>query len=237
MRSLRWGLFMVSLVVLCVVSEASAVDKWGMGGFVDYNIPLLSLRDRFSNAAKYGATLSFVKNQAITVEMEYHHSNFSKGKLATKPFVWPVDKKTYTSPNARSTMVFNSVVFNALIFPGDENKSRAFRARAYRYYFLVGGGFFNYKGENRDLVHPAQTKQPIDLNFVIEPQVDQRYTPAVEIGFGLEGFVTDNLSVDVRGRYNLVVGELRPMLFYDLETTWPIQLFDLGVGLKIYFWK
>lgn len=237
LRSLKWGLLAMGLVALCGPSEAPASDKWGMGGFVDVNIPFRSLRDRFSSAAKYGATFSFVRSSSFTAEIEYHRSNFDKGKLATMPFKWPVDKKTYTSPNARSTMMFNSVALNALLFPGEKNQSSGFRAKGYRYYILLGGGIYRYKAVNENLVYPAQTKQPIDLTNVMLPQVDQRYTLAADFGFGLEGFVTDNLSVDVRGRYNLVVGELRPMLFYNLETTWPIMLFDVGVGLKIYFWK
>lgn len=237
-RFQRELIFAGVLFVLCAASEASAAEgKWGLGGFVDYNIPFRSLRDRFSNAPKYGGTLSYVRSQSVTAEIEFHHSKFDKGKPAAQPFVWPVDKKTYTSPKGQSTMTFNSLVINTLVFPGDENKSHGFQAKDYRYYIVVGGGFYRYKAVNKDLVYPAQTKAPINFDIVMEPQVDQRYTLAIDLGMGVEAFVTDNLSLDVRARYNFVVGELRPTLFYNLDRTWPIQLFDFGVGMKFYFWR
>jgi opacity protein-like surface antigen len=211
--------------------------KWGIGGFVDFNIPFLQLRERFSNTPKYGATLNFVRSKAVTIEIEYHYSRFGDGKPGAEPFTWSVDGKTYTSPNAESSLTFNSVTINALIFLGEENRSRGFAAKEYRFYVLVGGGFYRYKMVNKDLVFPGQTSLPIDLTLVMDPQVDQRYTLGADFGVGLEAFVTDNLSFDLRGRYNFVVGELRPMLFYEQDRTRPLQLVDFGVGMKFYFWQ
>ncbi|OGG53140.1 MAG: hypothetical protein A3F84_25265 [Candidatus Handelsmanbacteria bacterium RIFCSPLOWO2_12_FULL_64_10] len=237
MRFLKWGLFAIGLAVL--VSDALAAEKemWGIGGSAGLNVPARQLRDRFGSTTKYGATMNYVMGQATTLEIEYHHSKFDKGKIETMPFTWSVDKKVYTSPNASSTMAFNSLALNALIFPGEENQARGFKAKEYRHYILVGGGFYRYKSVTKNLVYPAQTKEPINLSYVMDPQVDQRYTLAVDVGVGLEGFITDNLSVDVRGRYNIVIGELRPMLFYNINQTWPIMMFDVGVGFKIYFLK
>lgn len=211
--------------------------KWGFGGFVDYNMPLKSLRDRYSNNAKFGATLNYVTSEALTVEVEYHYSKFDDGKLATDPFVYAADGNSYTSPNAISELTLKSLGVNALIFLGEENSSHGFKSKDYRYYVAVGGGFQNYKAVNENFVFPAQNTATIDLTQVMEPQVDQRTTLAGNVGVGVEGFITDNFSVDVRGRYNIVIGELRPMLFYGRDRTRPMQFFDLGVGLKMYFWR
>ena len=71
----------------------------------------------------------------------------------------------------------------------------------------------------------------------MDPQIDKRTTIALTTGAGMEAFVTDNISLDVRGRLNFVVGELRPMLFYELERARPLMFFDIGAGVKFYFWR
>jgi opacity protein-like surface antigen len=112
-----------------------------------------------------------------------------------------------------------------------------FKAKDYRYYMLVGGGLYRYKAVNENLVYPRQTTTAINLGLLMDTQVDQRYTLGGNFGFGVEGFVTDNLSVDLRGRYTFVVGELRPLLYYGLERTRPLHTLDVGASLKFYFWR
>lgn len=211
--------------------------KWGLGGFINYHIPLKNLKDRYSNDVKYGATLNYVTSEALTVEIEYHYSKFDDGKLASDPFVYPANGLPYTSPNAVSELTFNSLAVNALIFLGEENSSHGFKAKDYRYYIAVGGGFYRYKALNENFVFPGQTSATPDLTVVMDPQVDKRTTLAGNVGVGLEAFITDNFSLDVRGRYNFIMGELRPMLFYGSDRTRPLQLLELGAGLKLYFWR
>jgi opacity protein-like surface antigen len=231
-------LCLIGVLALLLASDVQAQEgKWGLGGFVNYNVPLKNLRDRYDNSVKYGSTLSYVSSQAVTVEIEYHYSKFDDGKLAAQSFVYPVDGNTYTSPNAKSELTFNSLAVNALVFVGEDNQSHVFKGKDYRYYLAVGGGFYRYKAVNENFVFPGQTTNPINMSLVMEPQIDERTTLAGNVGVGLEAFVTDNLSLDVRGRYNFVIGELRPMLFYGRDRTRPLQLFDLGVGLKLYFWR
>lgn len=246
-RFLRWGLLSLALAILFLAGDVLAAElNWGIGGFGGLNVPYRQMKERFSSAKKYGASLNYVMSRTATLEIEYHHSKFDNGKLETKPFVWAVNKKTYTNTKAVSRMVWNSLAVNAMVFPGERNKDRGFKAKEYRYYLLVGGGFYRYKNSLSNMIYPGQTKgitdpvtkvQEIDPNVVMDPQVDQRYTLAANVGVGLEGFLTDNISVDVRGRYNLVIGQLRPMLFYKINEAWPIMLFDVGVGLKFYFLK
>ena len=116
------NVFYLLLVVLLFGGNPAHAQsgKWGLGGFIDYNMPLKSLRDRYDNSAKYGATLNYVTSEALTVEVQYYYSKFDDGKLATDPFVYPVDGNAYTSPNAKSELTLKSLGVNALIFLGEE---------------------------------------------------------------------------------------------------------------------
>ena len=230
--------FLVGVLLVLVSGDLFAQQsRWGLGGFANYHVPLSNLRDRYDQAGKYGINVNYIASELVTVEVEYHYSKFDNGKLAAKSFVYPIDGLEYISPNASSTMTFNSVAVNALVFVGEENRQHGFRAKDYRHYIALGGGFFRYNAENSNLVWPAQTSDPIDLNTVMDPQIDKRTTIALTTGAGIEAFVTDNISLDVRGRLNFVVGELRPMLFYDLERARPLMFFDIGAGVKFYFWR
>lgn len=237
-RTLR--IFLLGVLVALPSGELFAdthQNRWGIGGFVNYQVPLFSLRDRYDQTGKYGFNLNYVASNLVTVEVEYYYSKFNNGKLATTPFTYPIDSQDYISPNASSTMTYNSLCVNALVFVGEENQLHGFRAKDYRHYLALGGGFFRYNAENRNLVWPAQTSDEIDLGAVMDPQIDKRTTIALTAGAGLEAFVVDNISLDVRGRLNFVVGELRPMLFYGLERTRPLMSFDVGAGVKFYFWR
>ena len=237
-RTLR--IFLLGVLVALPSGELFAdthQNRWGIGGFVNYQVPLFSLRDRYAQTGKYGFNLNYVASNLVTVEVEYYYSKFNNGKLATTPFTYPIDSQDYISPNASSTMTYNSLCVNALVFVGEENQLHGFRAKDYRHYLALGGGFFRYNAENRNLVWPAQTSDEIDLGAVMDPQIDKRTTIALTAGAGLEAFVVDNISLDVRGRLNFVVGELRPMLFYGLERTRPLMSFDVGAGVKFYFWR
>ena len=238
MKVARYFVFcLVGIGMLMADAVQAQQGKWGVGGFVDYNLPMSQLRKRWGNEAKYGGSLIYVSSPRTTIEIEYNRTVADNGKPASQAFVYGVDHQSYTSPNGVSKITFNNLVVNALLFVGEENQTHGFKARDYRYYVLVGGGIYRYKAVNKDLVYPAQTTDPINLSLVMDPQIDQRYTLGANIGAGVEGFVTENLSIDLRARYNFVVGELRPMLYYGLERVRPLQMFDVGVGMKFYFWR
>ena len=76
------------------------------------------------------------------------------------------------------------------------------------------------------------------MSLVLQPQVDQRTAAALNVGYGVQAFVLDNLAVDIRGRYNMVFGDLRSYGDWGLENkTFPMHLLDIGAGLKFYFWQ
>jgi len=232
------SLILIGLLLLASAPTPGAEEssrKWGIGTFLSYNVPAFSLKDRFSAARKYGASWQYSLNPRLYLEAEYHRSKFLNGKLAKRPFTWGVDNKQYMSPGATSEMKFNGAAVNLLIF---YPKEPVFRASNFAYYLEVGGGFYNYRSENRNFIFPGQTTRPLNPAIVLQPQIDQRTALSLNFGFGAQAFVLNNMAVDLRARYNIAIGDLRPMLAWGIEEkTFPLQMLDLGVGLKFYFWK
>jgi hypothetical protein len=201
---------------------------------VAYNVPAFSLRDRFSATSKYGLSWQYMVGPKLILEAEYHRSEFDNGKLAAVPFLWSVDKKEYVSPAATSEMRFNSVALNLMIF----FDAPSFKAKDFVSYFIVGGGFYDYRAENRNFIFPGQTAAPLNTSLVLQPQIDTQTALAVNTGLGLQAFVLENIALDLRARYHIVVGELRPMFDWGIDKkTVPLQLVDLSAGVKFYFWK
>jgi opacity protein-like surface antigen len=247
LRGILCGLIAVTFVGIGDTDVQAQEGKWGVGGYAGLNIPMRNLRDRWGNKPKYGGTLSYVASRSITVEIEYHFSDFDNGNPAATPFTWAIDGLEYehrrsNGDRGRSDMTFHSFLVNGLLFLGEENSTRGFKAKDYRFYLSVGGGFYRYKSINEGLVNPQQAAQPINIDTavpggVLETQIDQRFAYGGNLGAGLEAFVTDNMSVDLRARYHFIVGELRPILRFDIERTRPMMNADLNAQIKFYFWR
>ena len=173
--------------------------------------------------------------ERLYLEVEYHHSDWDKGKLADKPFTWSVDGVDYLSPAAVQEMKMNSVAFNLLIF---HQGIPSFRAKDFTYYYQVGAGVYDYKAERRNFIYPNQKAEPLDVTLVMQPQIDTRVALSGHLGLGMQAFAWDNVALDVRARYHIMMGDIRPMYDWGVETkTFPMMLFDVGVGLKFYFSK
>ena len=140
------------------------------------------------------------------------------------------DGVPYKSPNAKSNMSLNSLLLNAVVRLAQYGE--AFSSSSFAPYVAVGGGFYRYKNDVSGLLWPGQTGS---LVMEMEPVADKRFALGFNAGFGVEAFVVDNVSVDIRGRYNLLIGDLRPYGDWGLEETFPLQLFDIGAGVKFYF--
>ena len=239
MKVVRFAFLAVFALAAASLADSALAQegRWAVGGIADYNIPMHRLGERWGATGKFGATLSYVASQRTVVEIEYNYSKFTDGKPAADLWVYPIDEQEYPHPNGKSEITWNNLIVNGLLFVGEENATHGFKAKDYRYYVLVGGGLYRYYAINSNLVYSRQTNDPIDLDFVMEDQIDQRYTIGANAGVGVEGFVTQNLAIDLRARYNFVVGELRNMLFYGLEKVRPIHMVDIGAQMKFYFWR
>jgi opacity protein-like surface antigen len=235
-RYLVCGLAILALVAFTASAEAQT-GRWGIGGFANFSKSMFKLSDRFGDTGKYGAAISYAPGTSATIEVEYHYQKFDNGKPASLTFEYGPSSTTESNPNGISEMEVNSVVVNALLFLGDENSMRGFKANDFRYYLLVGGGYYHYDSVNKNLIYPSQSSDPIDPTLYMDDQEDKRFAYGTNLGFGVEAFVTPNMAVDLRTRMNFVIGELRPLLIYDLEVVRPISTWDIGAGIKFYFWR
>lgn len=233
----KWVFLLIGVQLLACASLSGAQEaskRWGVGTFLAYNIPIFQLKNRFSPTSKYGASWQYMLSARRYMEVEYHRSTFLNGKLAKKPFKWSVDNQEYVSPNATSEMKFNSLAMNLLLFHPREPK---FQAKRSAHYLEVGIGFYNYRAENRNFIYPGQTIKPLNTGQVLQPQIDSKTALSVNVGYGVQAFAWDNVAIDLRARYNMVMGDLRPMFDWGIQNkTFPMHLFDIGAGLRFYFW-
>lgn len=226
-------LILLVMVALSVgsIDAADGAGRWGVGAFANYNMPALGFSKWYDASSKFGMVFTYVPTPKVTVEVEFHRSELEDGSAATRTFVWEGgDKKDYTSPNAYSDMSFNSLLVNGLIRVGQYGD--AFKGSSFAPYIAVGGGFYRYKHNVGGLLWPAQQDA---LTIELPAFSDQRYALGFNFGFGVEAFVIDNVAIDLRGRYNFVIGQLRPLEDWGLKETFPLQLFDVGAGMKFYF--
>lgn len=253
---------MKSIRILCLallfcgsgVFGADAQDlqgRWGVGGFVAYNIPMYSFGDRWDgNTDKWGFNVNYVSSSRLTMEVEYHNAKLDNGILETQPFLWGPTGKEYTSgdlnADASYEMKFNSLLLSGIVH---FRKDRSMDEGSYSPYLVVGAGFYDHSATATNIVWPGQTESDaaaagggLDADgdqipaVVMARQVDTRTALAVTFGFGLEAFITPTLALDLRGRYHFMVTELRPYDQWLLNKVFPLQLVDLSVGFKMYFW-
>ena len=220
------------LILAFSVSTWPAVAQegsWGVGAFANYNVPVFGLGEWYENDSKFGLNAAYVPASNVTVELEFHHGHFNDGSLLTRKFTW-TDGNDYASPNAASEMVMNSLLVNALVRL--RQLGQPFAASSFSPYVAVGGGFYRYNNEVSGLLWPGQTG---DLKLELEPFTDQRYALGVNAGLGVEAFVIDNVAVDLRARYNMMIGDLRGLEDWELSETFPLQMLDFGAGVKFYF--
>lgn len=238
----------VGALALALVAPAAAAQeeagRWAFGGYFGLNQPVFGLSDWYDGTAKVGISFAYVASSRISVEFEYLRARDGSGSLEDREFTWFIDNKNYRSPDVSATMTWNNVAMNGIIRLVD----RPFLvAEAWFPYLTVGLGYFKYHSRIENLVWPGQADLVTgasslnpngpgpDGTLVFPPYDDRRAALSFSIGGGLEAFVTKNISLDVRARYHLSIGELRPINAYGLSQTFPLQQFDVGGGVKFYF--
>ncbi len=227
--------FLIGVFLLASVSTADAQKKWSVGTFFAYNVPIGQLNDQYGPDSKFGVNWSYGLTSRQFLELEYHRSILNNGRLDDAPFRWSVTGEDVVSPEAWTKLKMNSVVLNLLVFM---KEAPSFQAKDFAYYFQVGVGFYDYTAERHNFVYPEQKNVPIDLTLVLQPQIDGRAALSGHAGFGVQAFVVDNVAVDIRGRWNVMMGDIRPMWDWGISNkTFPMQLLDFGAGMKFYFWK
>lgn len=246
MRSLsRW--FGTALVALLIASPAGAqeVGRWAVGGNVSLNQPLGSFRDYTSTTGKFGLNFSYVVSPRVTVEMEYQRTKDSSAGLEGAEFTWFINNLRYVDPDVSHEVDWHIVSFNGIVRLGDRPM---LTAEQWNPYITVGAGFYRYDSHVSNLVWPGQAASGGDA--LIDPQGnasgpdntlslpdthDRRAALSINAGLGLEAFIISNVSLDLRARYHLTIGDLRPFNDFGLFQTFPLQQMDIGAGFKFYF--
>ena len=235
MAKLKVVSFVVPVLLLATATAAFSQDvvgSWGVGAFVGYNRSMFKLDEWYQDGKTgVGGVFVYVVNPKTSVEVEYHRSRWSDGELEDLGFTWSVDGKSYKSPGARSEMRINSFLVNVLI-----RRSGIMERQKYSPYVAFGTGFYDYTTDVRGLIFPGQKTAPLDQSLLLEAFSDTRTALGVNVGAGVEGFIFDNISVDLRGRYNVLLGELRPMEAWGIEgQTFPMQFWNVRAGMRFYF--
>ena len=220
MRKGIWSLC-IAVLIGAAAPEASgqeAPSKWRLGGFANLYVPISNFRQMYAEGAKFGGSIEYAFDNRRRVEIEYHHARFSDGKMESRDLL----VGSLTSPNAKSDMTFNGLAANWLFAIHEEGFGQNASP-----YLTVGVGYYDYSSKVSGLVFPE------DTSLEIEPSNDTRTAASANFGGGVQIALGSKVALDLRARYNLVVGELRPFLAWGVEHTFPFSLIDIGAGLKI----
>ena len=102
--------------------------------------------------------------------------------------------------------------------------------------YVIGGvGFFGSNNSVSGLIFPGQSGTSLDTTIHL-PKTDEK-TAALTFSFGggVSIVGSDRFMFDLRLRWNVIMGEIRPLEDWGLEKVFPMQAVDLTAGLK-YFW-
>ena len=119
-------------------------------------------------------------------------------------------------------------------------------------FFLTGGvGFHIYKHQVDSLLYGGKPIDSEGNKIFLEPFEDSRVALGFNIGGGLDAKISEQIVLDIRTRYNVIVGELRPIEAYKykgegfasenktidvLEKVFPIQYITFSASIKYFFW-
>jgi opacity protein-like surface antigen len=232
--------------LFCVTpATAQEVGRWAVGGNVALNSPLGALKDYTSTSGKYGLNFSYVVSPRVSVEFEYQRMKDQNAALEGAEFVWFIDNRRYVDPDVSHEISWNNVAFNAIVRLGDRPM---LTAQQWNPYITIGGGFYRYDSHVTGLVWPGQATAVTgstsldptggpgpDNSLNLPDSHDRRAALSINTGLGLEAFIIQNVSLDIRARYHMSVGDLRPFNDFGLFQTFPLQQFDIGAGIKFYF--
>jgi hypothetical protein len=75
---------------------------------------------------------------------------------------------------------------------------------------------------------------PQNPSIELLPTREKKRALAVVTGVGALIGLGPKAGFDVRARYNLVLGELRPYYLWGIDKAYPFLLIDLGAGIKFF---
>ena len=188
----------------------------------------MGLAQWYSVTPNAGLTLGFAAGGGRSVEVEYNYVHYLHGSIEERKFYWPVDRKFYKSPDAKADMVMHNFMVN-FNFPYNDI---FLGGKKFSTYFSVGSGFYAYFHHVSGLTYPGQSKEPIDLSFHLPATKDDQVAMGLNLGAGTEITLTSRIHLDLRLRYNLILGSMRPFEDWGIKEVFPVQMLDFRFGLK-----
>ena len=165
------------------------------------------------------------------MEFEYHHMTMDEGKIEDLAFTWPIDKLKYSSPDANSRFNLNSFLINALAHLKTRSSGSELQLLPY---ISVGAGVYDYQDQITGMIYPGQKLQPLDQALMLDPQEDEHTALGANFGLGMT-VVQDRFGLDIRGRYHIILGDLRPLEAWGVESVFPITMLDFRTTFKLYW--
>lgn len=223
------------LLILALIGNTSHAQTTG---FTSTSIvprivmPIGELNDWYDPAAGVGVNLVYQFPGARRAELEYHYHFFAHGVIEERGFVWPVDGRSYVSPNAKANMSTHTVLVN-FIFPQNWNIPLG----NVDPYLTFGSGLYAYTQKVSGLVYPGQGTEPLDQSLLLPPVNDQQVAIGFNLGIGSELALGSSLALDIRVRYHAILGDMRPFEDWGLKEIFPVQMVDVGVGIRYIFVK
>lgn len=228
-RYLMLKMWLLALLIAVPVSAQEA--RYGAGVFFNRSVPVLGFHDRYSASQVYGAVLDYQVSSRATMEFEYHHLTMDDGKIEGLAFTWPIDKQKYLSPDANSRFNLNSFLINALAYLNTRKSGSDLQLLPY---IAVGAGFYDYQDRITGLIYPGQKEEPLNADLMLDDREDEHTALGANVGLGMT-VVQGRFGLDIRGRYHMILGDLRPMEAWDLPGVFPIAMFDFRTAFKLYW--
>lgn len=226
------GLLLGFALLLVFTTTVFAQEaRYGAGIFFDRNVPVLGFNDRYEASQIYGLVFDYQVNPRVTMEFEYHHATMEDGKIEGLAFTWPIDKQKYLSPEAKSRFNLNSFLINALAQLRTRENSDNMQLLPY---IAIGAGFYDYQDTITGLIYPGQRVAPLDASLHLDPVEDEHTALGANFGLGMT-VVQGRFGLDIRGRYNVILGDLRPMESWGLSNVFPLTMVDFRTTFKMYW--
>ncbi|MBN1350060.1 hypothetical protein JXJ21_11665 [candidate division KSB1 bacterium] len=223
--SFRW-ILIFHLLFFIPAGFAQHLSSIGISGYAAF--PIGNLADWYSLTPEIGTELQFKPRSNLGIELQYQFAYFGNGAIEEKAFQWPVDKAYYQSPQADANMTTHSLQVNFLFYV---NK-RTVLGKNMIPYITLGSGFFAFQNHVENLIYPGQASRPLDTSLKLPAITDEQVALSANLGIGLDIPVSRKISLDLRLRYHLIMGTIRPFEDWEMEEVFPLQMFDSGLSIQ-----
>jgi opacity protein-like surface antigen len=230
------GLCLVGVSVV-IPSAQAETGQFGLGMYGSVLQPVGTLKNWYNTSPNGIVQLTYVVSPKTMAEVEVHYTKLKDAGLKDREFIWhngtgAANKSLIKSPNAKAKMWMGSLTVNGL------RSFRPDKPHGGVPYIAAGIGFYKYRHDVSGLIWPGQSGAAIktDAQNTLEPIKDYETALSMNVGLGAYFRTSERFVVDMRVRWNVSMGQLRPFEDWGLLQTFPIQSVNFMIGFK-YFWK